>query len=213
MKILYITYYKIRCLLPESLKRFLRGLALPFLKVPQPAPKIPQTLIDNCKLVSDRFDLLNYLPKNAVVAEVGALTGHYSSFILERTTPKELHLLDLDFSKLQSSVQQNSVVKCHQGLSADLLATFPDDYFDWIYIDADHTYEGVKADIQAAQAKVKQGGYLIFNDYARIIRIGLGTLGVHQAVTEFMIEQNWPMAFLAFESDALYDVVLKRPLA
>jgi len=33
-------------------------------------------------------------------------------------------------------------------LSIEAVSLFPDEYFDWIYIDALHTYEGVRDDIQ-----------------------------------------------------------------
>ncbi len=37
--------------------------------------------------------------------------------------------------------------------------------FDFVFIDADHTYEGVKADIAAWTSKVKPGGMVMGHDY------------------------------------------------
>lgn len=37
--------------------------------------------------------------------------------------------------------------------------------FDLIHIDGDHTYEGVKTDIELWNKRVKKNGYMIFDDY------------------------------------------------
>lgn len=44
---------------------------------------------------------------------------------------------------------------------------FPDRHFDFVFIDADHTYEGVSRDIDAWLPKVRPGGRLIGHDYDR----------------------------------------------
>ena len=44
----------------------------------------------------------------------------------------------------------------------------------------------------ATKARVKPGGLLVFNDFARIVRPGLGVFGVHQAVCEFAVADGWP---------------------
>jgi predicted O-methyltransferase YrrM len=43
---------------------------------------------------------------------------------------------------------------------------FPDGSFDFIFIDADHSYEGVRADITNYYPKVRKGGILAGHDYA-----------------------------------------------
>ena len=49
--------------------------------------------------------------------------------------------------------------------SVDAAASFPDDTLDWVYIDADHSYEGVKGDLDAFYRTVKSGGFLAGDDY------------------------------------------------
>lgn len=100
----------------------------------------------------------------------------------------------------------------HQGPSHAVLAGFPDATFDWIYIDADHSYAGVAQDAAAAASKVRPGGFLVFNDFAHIDPY-LGSYGVHRAVVEFAVAHRWPFAWFAYEAHALYDVALRRPLA
>jgi hypothetical protein len=54
------------------------------------------------------------------------------------------------------------------GSTKDIVPTFSDKFFDAIYIDADHSYEGVKLDILNSISKIKPGGYLCGHDYDEI---------------------------------------------
>jgi hypothetical protein len=60
-----------------------------------------------------------------------------------------------------------------------------DGELDFVYLDADHTYEAVKADIAAWWPKVRVGGTLGGHDYIGIERFGV-TFGVIRAVDEFV---------------------------
>lgn len=53
-----------------------------------------------------------------------------------------------------------------------------------VYIDADHSYEGVKRDIEAWVPKLVPGGVLAFHDYAN------PDYGVNRAVQEFASATN-----------------------
>ncbi|WP_046864943.1 class I SAM-dependent methyltransferase [Microvirga massiliensis] len=176
----------------------------------QASPQLPPHLVTECRVCASRYELLERLPHQARVAEVGVEHGHFSRHILSTTSPAELHLIDLDFGGLDPVLRGDPRVHIHRGLSHEVLATFTDASFDWIYIDADHSYAGVRRDATAAAEKVRPGGFLVFNDFAHMDPF-LGAYGVHRAVVEFAIERNWPLAWLAYEPHALYDVALKRP--
>lgn len=176
----------------------------------QPSPRLPQSLLEGCRVCASRYELLRYLPHKARVAEVGVEHGRFSHHILASAHPVELHLIDLDFGKIDSALRSDPRVRMHRGFSHEILRSFPDGSFDWIYIDADHSYAGVKRDAAAAAAKVKPGGFLVFNDFAHMDPF-LGAYGVHRAVVEFAVERQWPLAWLAYEPHALYDVALRRP--
>ena len=60
---------------------------------------------------------------------------------------------------------------------------FPDGYFDFIYIDADHTYEAVKKDIHAWYRLLKIGGYMGGHDYG-FPEVAVKHNGVKKAVDE-----------------------------
>ena len=66
------------------------------------------------------------------------------------------------------------------GDSVDFSFTYDDETIDTLFIDGDHTYEGVKKDIEAWYPKVKKGGTIIFHDYQR----DKVHEGVQQAVDE-----------------------------
>ena len=49
--------------------------------------------------------------------------------------------------------------------SVEASRQFNDGYFDFVYIDADHSYNGVTADLKAWYPKVREGGILAGHDY------------------------------------------------
>jgi len=56
-------------------------------------------------------------------------------------------------------------IKYIKGLTLDVVNLVPDESYDIILIDADHSYEGVYNDINAYIPKLKKDGYLMFHDY------------------------------------------------
>ena len=60
--------------------------------------------------------------------------------------------------------------------SYDVAQNVPDSSLDFVFIDALHTYEGVKEDLQAWMPKIKKGGFLSGHDF--------GMDGVNKAVKE-----------------------------
>ena len=83
--------------------------------------------------------------------------------------------------------------------SVDAAADYPDEYFDYVHIDADHTYDAVLADLNAWWPKVKVGGVISGHDYIanKTLKSGV-TFGVIEAVAEFRKQNgNPPMAVTA----------------
>ena len=62
------------------------------------------------------------------------------------------------------------------GDSADSAAGFADGSVDFVYLDADHSYDGVTRDIRAWKPKMKRGGVMGGHDRVR--------RGVHEAVRD-----------------------------
>ena len=87
---------------------------------------------------------------------------------------------------------------------------FPDEYFDFVYIDANHKYEYVKNDIDYWYSKIKPGGMISGHDYISDFKINdhkdhkiwvytnkektetkyCGLFGVNPAVNEFVEKHN-----------------------
>lgn len=56
-------------------------------------------------------------------------------------------------------------IKIHRGYSYDKIKILPDNYFDIIYIDGCHEPESVMEDAVLSFRKLKNNGYIIFDDY------------------------------------------------
>ena len=185
------------------------------------SPILQDCHVKNCRLVESRAKMLEYLPKNSVVAEVGTQYGRFAEKILAVTKPQKLHLVDYSFDLFKQELSQkentllskgieNGNIELHEGDSSTILSSFPDEYFDWIYIDADHAYEGVCKDIQQAYPKVKPDGMMIFNDYTNWSVCEIIPYGVAKAVNEFCIANNWEIVFLALQFLGYHDIALKK---
>ena len=160
--------------------------------------------------------LLEMLPKNSVCAEIGVHKGDFSAQILRTVVPKELHLVDpwkyegsdiykeaLYGGKIEGGQSEmddryeavllrfepeirRGLVKIHRGYSGNILDEFPDQYFDWVYIDGNHLYEFVKQDLELCFKKTKPNGYITGDDYEEG---GWWQGGVKKAIDEFVLEK------------------------
>ena len=94
--------------------------------------------------------------------------------------------LDEVYNKFAEEMSSKSFVQIVKKYSIDAVKAFPDDYFDIIYIDADHTYNACLRDIIDWYPKVKKGGFLTGDDFRRNYKTRTGVrFGVIDAVTKF----------------------------
>jgi hypothetical protein len=180
-----------------------------------PAPMLTEEHLASCRVLPNREAILQRIKAGGIAAEVGVQTGRFSRTILHLCRPSRLHLIDLDLRSFAIGDQFRSeidagVVHLHEGDSSTILQGFPDAYFDFIYIDGDHTYDGVKRDIQAARGKVNESGYLLFNDYTYWSPAECMRYGVIQAVNELCLEGDWEPVFFALAPCMYCDVALRR---
>jgi hypothetical protein len=181
----------------------------------RPAPTLRFRHVQHCKVVPDRAELLRTcLPKRGIVAEVGTDKGDFALMILRLSSPAELHIIDKTFGSFRRDVFASGIergtVQLHEADSVAALRRFPDGHFDWIYIDGDHSYEGVRRDIDEAKKKVKPGGMLVLNDYTFWSHREFMAYGVVQAVNEFCLAEDWELLYLALHPEMHLDVVLRR---
>lgn len=148
------------------------------------------------------------------IVEIGVWRGRFSNVLLNTMKPKKLYLVDpwaattedeaedalttaknaAQMEQICSSVQNrfsdqiaSGQVEILRDYSANALKTFKDGSIDLVYIDGDHTYEGVKLDLDLAWQKIKPSGYIMLDDYHRR---GWWGDGVLRAVHEFIGQQS-----------------------
>ena len=91
----------------------------------------------------------------------------------------------LDFGKVYETFTENTKhfkekLVITRGYSYDELPNFQNNFFDIIYIDGNHDFAYVMADAILSFAKLKVGGYMIFDDY------DWGWTGVTEGASTFM---------------------------
>jgi hypothetical protein len=174
-----------------------------------------------CRVLSDRVSLLRELPPHGVVAEIGAAFGDYTSDILAYNLPAKLHLVDMWSSEryargLETIMQKHREViergglHIHQGASLEMLETFPEAYFDWVYIDTDHTYPTTAAELRLAARKVKHTGFIAGHDYCPGNVVTPWPYGVIEACNEFCVKEGWQYRFLTVEPHGHNSFALSR---
>lgn len=167
-----------------------------------------------------RTKFLHKLPKEGIVAEVGVSSGEHALYIKKISRPTKLYLIDpwvgannphfneqpmqliaegnvkiLDKSEFNFETHTDEVVAMKE-YSVDASKKFPNEFFDYVYIDANHSYESVKEDIEHWYPKIKVGGYITGHDYRGGGRSRRSArYGIVQAVTEFINNNNLELAF------------------
>jgi hypothetical protein len=180
----------------------------------------------------ERARLLRRLPKHSVGVEIGVWAGDLSAAILRAVRPMQLHLLDpwafapdaryeqawYGGARARSQAEMDEVYKrvlqrfeteiadgavvIHRSTSAEAAAGFEDASLDWVYVDGNHLYEYVRADLELFAPKMRPGGLLAGDDYGAA---GWWDDGVRRAVDRFLVTQAG-----AYEPVLLRDQFLLR---
>jgi hypothetical protein len=176
-------------------------------------------------------DYLSLFPLDSVGVEIGVQRGDFSAQILEIVKPRRLHLVDCwqyqndevydnDSANVSDNIQSEymqividrfkkqigeSRIIIHHQFSDIVVEEFSDNYFDWIYIDANHSYDAVKKDLQLYYPKVKNGGLICGDDY-----IDYGYYGVIAAVNDFVSENHLKINYLTDEKTPSYIIKVKK---
>lgn len=170
-----------------------------------------------------REELLTHIPKNTIGAEIGVFEGEFSKLIINTIQPQKFYMVDLftgsmisgdkngnnmktisldeSYNQLSEQYKSNNNVNVYKGKSEDFFKELDDNSLDFIYIDGDHSYGGVKIDLQNAFYKVKGGGLICGHDYTRRFQ------GVVDAVNEFVSEHNFELKITTEDVCASFCIV------
>lgn len=133
--------------------------------------------------------------KRPIVVEIGVWRGRFSKILLKELQPQTLYLIDpwaheakgpsddaftamndplqLEryhrgvLNKFKKEIEADQVVVLRD-YSVPALSGFGDDSIDLAYVDADHSYDAVAADIRALFPKIRFGGFMVFDDYHKM---------------------------------------------
>ncbi len=169
--------------------------------------------IANLRNLLTREDLLALMPKDAVVAEMGVDHGDFSEKILSICSPRKLHLIDvwateryhdglaqLVNKKFKTHIESGQV-EINRGYSTTVVNDFQADYFDWIYIDTDHTYQTTADELKMYAPKMKKGGIMAGHDFVMGNWETGFRYGVIEAVYEFCAKEDWELIYLTMEME------------
>lgn len=144
----------------------------------------------NCQIIceigvdeGDNFSMMiEHNPKVAV-----AIDAWKNDWVISRNDQGyQQKELDQIYATFKARMIGKTFVKICREYSFDAVKHFPDEYFDLIYIDADHAYEACLKDIEDWYPKVKKGRFLIGDDYVDTIAPKTGVkFGVIKAVNQF----------------------------
>lgn len=102
--------------------------------------------------------------------------------------------LDAQCEYFKGLMKTNPIIRLYRMMSIEAAKNFPDEYFDLIYIDADHSYEGCKADLEVWWPKVKKGKYFTGDDYSHShAPVNKLKFEVIRAVDEFATKLGLPV--------------------
>jgi hypothetical protein len=172
------------------------------------------------KLKITREEFVNFFPPGLKIAEIGVFKGVYSK-TLASSNPSELTLVDIwrhiesdsVYSKLDAcnltdkghlriwkrvkeSFADNPAVNVVREFSTVYANNVADGYYDVVYIDGDHSYEGCLGDLRAWTSKVKETGFIYGHDYTE----SFAWIDVIRAVDDFLKENSeWELVAVTAE--------------
>ena len=197
-----------------------------------PATKLSEAAFSDARLYPNRVSALKGLPipPPKRVLEIGTLAGDFAEQILQIWNPEELCLIDYfnsddhifqeprfnaatHYQYVEQRFSQVNHLSLLKGRSDHLLDELLKEgrRFDFIYIDAGHTYDDVSRDIKMASKLLNAGGTIGMNDYIMTDYYYDTVYGVVQATNEFLYQNvNFKIIGYALNDNLFSDIYLRR---
>lgn len=139
------------------------------------------------EILVDRTELVTRYAPGGAWAELGVARGGFAADMIKRPDVRELWLIDCWgpypeadpqdtsvwdhavgetlYQKVKARFQNDSRVHILRMLIEDAAKKFPQNYFDFVYVDAGHTYDAVRRHLNLFYPLLKPGGLLAGHDY------------------------------------------------
>lgn len=160
---------------------------------------------------------------HGVGLELGTFRGEFAKVLLGACQPRVLYLCDHWLHSLYwgeptsqpgEPLRQNLIpadqayrdclellwpdivsgrVRILHGPSKEWIPRLPARHLDWVYLDADHSYEGTLADLELVRDRVVDGGWIAGHDWCELFP------GVEKAVREFCSARGFRLEWLTRE--------------
>lgn len=198
---------------------------------------IPQHCLDNSRLYADRYRLIQSLPKNTSVAEIGVARGDFSEALIKALRPKYFAAVDTfegDVRRFGIGRQDpqsvlegkthfefyndrlSALARIHRfeleirnGTSWEEISKLRNE-IDIFYVDAGHSFEEVLKDVEACLKRVTRHGFLVFNDYCWANLSSGCVYGVIPVVNALCSSGMWSVHAIALEVGMFCDICLQR---
>jgi predicted O-methyltransferase YrrM len=132
--------------------------------------------------ICEKFDIKNYM-------EIGVHNGSSMSYIVRHSSPKKCIGVDLweDFKqrcyakdklsmqRTANNINKNNISNSRihliksdstsQKTLENVTKILGNELLDLLFVDGDHSYEGIKNDIEKYSGLIKPGGFLVVDDY------------------------------------------------
>lgn len=138
--------------------------------------------------IKDRIDIpvwLNDKGMTGSAVEIGVCQGGFAHGVLKLWQGKEYVMVDpwkqqprnvykectdgmnydTAYAACVGLTKEYPIAKTMRMLSVDAVPKFPDNYFDWVYIDGNHCFEAVMQDLDGWYPKLKVGGVFSGHDF------------------------------------------------
>lgn len=207
-----------------------RGILSPETKfVRQVIAPVPAECLKGARVLACREDALPEIPKGGIAAEIGVAVGYFSRKILDVIRPEKFYAVDLFPDEIEefwgthfgekrhfgwyreafSREIDSGVLEMKRGISWDVMEEFPDDYFDYVYLDAGHDYVSVKKDVEVLTRKVKNGGIIQFNDYAVYDYKDKVPYGIVPVVNQLLRDTGSEVLYYCLSVHGFDDIVIR----
>lgn len=151
--------------------------------------------------IKHRTELYKLLPDKCIVVELGTAEGYSASDMCLWLNLKKIYVVDAwrtlsvvgdggynqewhnkNYEAAMNRLEPfNDKVEVLRGITYLMADHVNDNSIDLLYIDADHSYEGVMKDLDAWYPKVKSGGVVAGHDFLNL------SYGVNRAAKEFSL--------------------------